>query len=404
MSKLLSIVIPTKNRYFTLINLVEKLLTWDSDDYEVVVQDNSEDNSDIIDFLKNYENNKILRYFHNPIHVTVTQNAEDAIDNSVGDFVCFLGDDDGIVKQSLVIVRWMKENQVDSLNCKQGAFNWPEFRYKTSGKKKSLAGMLVYHSHSGSIEPQNIMQGLDNLLQNGCLEINGIARLYHGIVARRVLNELKSETGTYFPGPIADMSSAIGLTFFAKKHYYLHFPIIISGASGASYAGKSGTKKNTTSFEHQPWFSKKTLVDWSKQLPKRIVAQTVWPESAIQTLKSLGHEELISKINFPLIYASYIVDFPEFKGELEDFINENYSFNEASEIRKKMLKYKKQCRRGKLRYWVKAYAIYFGIEKVLKIEVVDANSIADALTKLETAIETNKTYKNSDFYRILNQN
>ena len=67
-----------------------------------------------------------------------------------------------------------------------------------------------------------------------------------------------------------------------------------------------------------------------------------------------------------------------------------------------MLKYKKQCRLGKLRYWVKVYAIYFGIEKVLKIEVVDANSIADALTKLETAIETNKTYKNSDFYRILN--
>ena len=69
MRPLLSIVIPTKNRYFTLINLVEKLLTWDNDDYEVVVQDNSEDNSDIIDFLKKYENNKNLRYFHNPIQL-----------------------------------------------------------------------------------------------------------------------------------------------------------------------------------------------------------------------------------------------------------------------------------------------------------------------------------------------
>ena len=35
MKPLLSIVIPTKNRYSTLTNLVEKLLDWGDGDYEV---------------------------------------------------------------------------------------------------------------------------------------------------------------------------------------------------------------------------------------------------------------------------------------------------------------------------------------------------------------------------------
>ena len=104
MKPLLSIVIPTKNRYPTLTNLVEKLLDWGDGDYEVIVQDNSEDNTPIKGFLLNYSNDSRLKYFHNLNHVTVCQNSEDAINNSTGEYICFLGDDDGIIKQSLEVV------------------------------------------------------------------------------------------------------------------------------------------------------------------------------------------------------------------------------------------------------------------------------------------------------------
>lgn len=402
MRPLLSIVIPTKNRYLTLTNLVEKLLDWNSEDYEIIVQDNSEDNTPIKEFLFAYSNNSRLKYFHNRQHVTVCQNAEDAIDNSTGEYVCFLGDDDGIIKQSLAIVKWMKKNAVDSLNCKQGSYCWPEFRYKNCGKKRSLAGMLIYHSHNGDLYPQDAISGLNSLLESGCLSLNGITRLYHGIVSRDTLNLLKGKTGTYFPGSIADMSSAVGLVFFAKKHYYLNFPIIISGASGASYAGNSGKKNNITAFEHQPWFAEETIKEWYDKLPKRIVGQTVWPDAAISALKKVGRDDLISKINFPIIYAEYLSAFPEFATDFELFLESEYSVDEIRGIKVKMKAHAKNIVKSKWRYWAKVYSIYFGINKFLNIERFDAENVGEALAKLESKVETDKKNSDSVFYQILN--
>lgn len=403
MRPLLSIVIPTKNRYSTLTNLVEKLLDWNSIDYEVVVQDNSEDNTSIKDFLLKYSNDPRLKYFHNINHVTVCQNAQDAIDHSIGEYVCFLGDDDGIIKQSLDVVKWMKENEVDSLNCKQGSYCWPEFRYKNCGKIRSLAGMLIYHSHNGDLYSQDAVSGLDSLLQNGCLTLNGITRLYHGIVSRKILNSLKEKTGTYFPGAIADMSSAVGLVFFAKKHYYLNFPLIISGASGASYAGKGAKKNNHTVFEHQPWFAKETLTEWSDKLPKRIVGQTVWPDAAIGALKRVGRADLISKVNFPIIYAEYLLEFPEFSEEFDLFLQSQYSVEEIKAIKVQMNSYKRRVFRSKWRYWAKVYSIYFGMNKFLNIERLNANTVGEALHKLELKVENERKNGNGRFYQILNR-
>lgn len=402
MRPLLSIVIPTKNRYSTLTNLVEKLLDWDSNDYEVIVQDNSEDNTSIKDFLLNHSNDSRLKYFHNINHVTVCQNSEDAIDNSTGEYICFLGDDDGIIKQSLDVVKWMKKNDVDSLNCKQGTYCWPEFRYKHYGKRKSLAGMLIYHSHNGDLYSQDAVSGLNSLLENGCLSLNGITRLYHGIVSRDILNLLKEKTGTYFPGAIADMSSAVGLVFFAKKHYYLNFPLIISGASGASYAGKGAKKNNHTSFEHQPWFAKETIEEWSDKLPKRIVAQTVWPDAAMSALKRVGHADLISKMNFPIIYAEYLSEFPEFTKDFELFLQSKYSFEEIRAIKTQMNVHTKKIIRSKWRYWAKVYSIYFCINKFLNIERFDAETVGEALGKLESRVDDERKNDNSLFYQILN--
>lgn len=402
MNPLLSIVIPTKNRYSTLINLVEKLLDWNSNDHEIVIQDNSEDNSLIKSFLIKHSNDLRLKYFHNINHVTVCQNSEDAINNSTGEYVCFLGDDDGIIKQSLDVVRWMKENDIDSLNCKQGTYYWPEFRYKNYGKRKSLAGMLVYHSHNGDLYSQDAVSGLNSLLENGCLTLNGITRLYHGIVSRETLNSLKGKTGTYFPGAIADMSSAVGLVFFAKKHYYLNFPLIISGASGASYAGKGAKKNNHTVFEHQPWFAKETLTEWSDKLPKRIVGQTVWPDSAMKALEKVGHSQLISKLNFPIIYAEYLSEFPEFADDFEFFLQSKYSVEEIKNIKLQMNAHAKIIVKAKWRYWAKVYSIYFGMNKFLNIECLDANSVGEALSKLEVKVESERKNGNSQFYQVLN--
>ena len=52
MKKLLSIIIPTKERYEYLEKLVELLITFKENNFEIIVQDNSQDNSKFLSYFK----------------------------------------------------------------------------------------------------------------------------------------------------------------------------------------------------------------------------------------------------------------------------------------------------------------------------------------------------------------
>ena len=49
MGYLLSIVVPTKNRYYYLKSLIKLVQSFNSNEIELVVQDNTENNSEILE-------------------------------------------------------------------------------------------------------------------------------------------------------------------------------------------------------------------------------------------------------------------------------------------------------------------------------------------------------------------
>ena len=103
MSISLSIIIPTKNRYETLFPLIEYLETLDTKEVEVVVQDNSKDNSKAINFLnKNKLSN--VKYYYEPSDLSVIGNSDLAVKNATGKYICFIGDDDGVMPYILDII------------------------------------------------------------------------------------------------------------------------------------------------------------------------------------------------------------------------------------------------------------------------------------------------------------
>jgi glycosyltransferase involved in cell wall biosynthesis len=401
MKPLLSIIIPTKNRYNTLLDIVVKLSKWNEHKFEVIIQDNSEDNFNFIEKLNNIADTR-MNYYHQSGVLSVVENATLAIQNSRGDYVCFLGDDDGIIEQIIQVVEWMKLNEVDSLNCAHGSYHWPDYRRMNYGKKMSLSGMLLYWKFSGKVEEINPTKSLKALLENGALRINNITRVYHGVVSRKILEELKTLSGSYFPGPVADMSSAVGLSFVSKKHYFIDYPLIIAGASAVSYAGKTGKKLNETKIEKQTGIPKETLEQWSEQLPKYMTGQTIWPESALQALKRTGNAHLISLMNFPKIYGEFLVDFPELKDGFDEFFNNLFLEEERADIIKQIESYSKKYKFSKLKYWIKVYAVYFNLQKIIKLKRIDADSISLALTKLEANTELYAKTKKNYFSEILN--
>lgn len=64
MSILLSIIIPTKNRYGTLIPVIQSITQYvDMNKCEVVISDNTFDNSQILPYLSDW-NEKNIKYHH----------------------------------------------------------------------------------------------------------------------------------------------------------------------------------------------------------------------------------------------------------------------------------------------------------------------------------------------------
>ena len=71
-------------------------------------------------------------------------------------------------------------------------------------------------------------------------------------------------------------------------------------------------------------------------------------------------------------------------------------------IKAQINSYMKRIARSKWRYWAKVYSIYFGINKFLNIERLDANSVGEVLTKLESKVENERKTGSSHFYQVLN--
>ena len=103
--KLLSIVVPTKNRYYYLKYLIQLIEELQSDEIEMVIQDNSDDNEEFQNYLKE-KKYSFIRYDYVKGQIPMSDNSDRAILNSTGEYICFLGDDDGFTKYLLEGVQW----------------------------------------------------------------------------------------------------------------------------------------------------------------------------------------------------------------------------------------------------------------------------------------------------------
>ena len=110
---LLSIAIPTKDRYEPLKSFIKLVESFDSNEVELVIQDNTKDNKEIVQFI-NEESDPIIKYFHIEEPISMSKNCDEAVKNCEGKYVCLIGDDDFVVKELIDFVRYMDENEIEA--------------------------------------------------------------------------------------------------------------------------------------------------------------------------------------------------------------------------------------------------------------------------------------------------
>ena len=196
MKKLLSIIIPTKERYEYLEKLVELLITFKENNFEIIVQDNSQDNSKFLSYLLKLNDHRV-RYFYNKNPLSVIDNCDLAVNNSKGKFICFIGDDDGVLPSIIDCCNWMESQNIDAVYFNKADYVWPDLngKYLISNNP----GTLIIPLFTGKISAVIATEEFNAVLRYGGVDMLNLPRLYHGIVSKEALNKVKANSGSYFP-------------------------------------------------------------------------------------------------------------------------------------------------------------------------------------------------------------
>lgn len=311
MKPLLSIVIPTKDRYQYLFCLLKLIDRFCNAELEVVIQDNTKDNKEILSFIESeLINRSCFKYYHTTENLSVVMNSDLAILNSSGEYISFIGDDDGVVSSIIDCVRWMKRNHVDVVVPSVVRYLWPDF--VTRDDTICTGELFIKEQYTCSVACKDIDKVLSDSLKHGFVTRGALPLLYHGIVNREVLNVIYKKCNTFFPGPSPDIANGVAMCFAAKKYMVIDFPIIISGISKMGGGGVRLTKKlRVESIDSLEFLPKETKEQWEYSIPKIWSNETIWPESAIKALRRMGREDLIRRVNFAYMLSVFTVVHPD---------------------------------------------------------------------------------------------
>ena len=296
---LLSILIATKNRIPFCISAIKSILSFSELDFELIIQDNS-DSNELSCYIANNIKDKRLIYNYTPPPYSSIDNFNAVMSLAKGEYVCLIGDDDGINPEIFDVVRWAKINKIDSIYPKvYASYIWPN---TLSQYQSGHLSINKFTSHVFSINPKN---KLHLLLKNGIVNYMDfqLPKVYHGIVKRDCFEEIFSLTGHYFGGLSPDIYSAVALASIVKKHYIIDYPLTISGVCNASTTIDNIKGAHAGKLEKAPHFRDRNEYVWDENIPRFYSVQTIWAESAIKAIKELNIEIDLRDFNLPKMVA-----------------------------------------------------------------------------------------------------
>lgn len=296
MDKLLSIIIATKGREYYCVKTIEAILTLLNNNSEIVISDNS-DSDYIEENVIRLDDSRII-YKHTREIITVSENYNIAIDNSSGKYLCMIGDDDGILSNIYKALQFAIDNDIDAISQNVVInYVWPE--------KGKTNGTLYLTEFTEKEESVDVGRSLIRYLENGsCTNPRdfNLPAIYHGLVKKSILTQIKNATGDYILGVSPDSYTSVALACFIKKQYCVYYPFTIGGACQDSWSAQNMRKSYCGPIRSNSQFAlneKKHGYIWHKMIPQYYSVQTIWAESSLQALSILD-KEIIAREHFSL--------------------------------------------------------------------------------------------------------
>ncbi len=318
---LLSIIVPTKDRYLYLTKITELILSFENDDIELVIEDNSTDNAPFLEWLSSVESSHIV-YHYEPHPMPVIDNSCHAIMHSKGKYICFMGDDDLLSPYLYDFALYMEKKKIEAAVFNKAFYSWPGVKFKAH----NFPNLVIPNFHGGifSLDHKN---ELNKGLERGFVDLGKLPQLYHGIVLRDCLEKVYSATGTYFPGPSPDMAVAIPLAYFISNYVFCDVPLVSSGKSPKSAAGLGAKHNHKGKLKEISFLPADIEEKWDIRLPRIWTGPTIYAQSAFEAIKSLGKPEEIARFNFSYFYAFFYVFCKEYRDLLKQTMERNSCYS-----------------------------------------------------------------------------
>ena len=235
----ISIIIPTRERAEFLRYSVRTALEIQDKNFEIIVCNNaSSDNTEAVD--KSLSDPRV-HYVYTGSRISMRENFNFALKHSTGEYVIFLGDDDGIVPSQFKFLRTFLEiYRPDGLSWNRATYGWP-----IEGYGKKTGGVRFYRSSTFGkpffYDPKD--KNLDALMRCQLSHLMPVTpNIYHGCVSRDYLDKTAPKSGDYFDSAIPDVNFEYRSIMFGGNFLHADHPFTINGYSPASTGGAHNTK------------------------------------------------------------------------------------------------------------------------------------------------------------------
>ncbi len=313
---LLSVVIPTRNRQEYAVSSVASILRIPDRDLEIVVQDNS-DTRELEGLLQQHAPDSRLQYCHTRTPLSFIGNFDAAVSMAKGEYLCVIGDDDGVMPEIMEATRWARDNGLDTLKPAVCAhYLWP-----ASGIASTMfrdvpqeTGELTILPFSGRVICTDNEKEMRKVMRRGGQEYlqTEMPRFYHGIVRRQCLKRVCEKTGAYFGGLSPDIYAAMAISNMAKNSAAIDYPLTLPGSCRKSGAVAGATGKHTGNLEDAPHFKHRGPYEWSSLIPRYYSVPTIWADSIIAALVDFERKDLLKSFNIPYLAASCLWMHPKY--------------------------------------------------------------------------------------------
>lgn len=229
-----SVLLPTRNRLDLLVRAIETVRRQDYDNWEIIVSDNFSD-EDISGYIRSLDEPRI-KYFRTNSFVPVTDNWNNALEKSSGDYIIMLGDDDCLMRRYFSNIVRIIEN-----------FKSPDFVY-TSAFLYTYPGVMpgapdgllniynrrkIYQSAKAPfwLNKENAINFAKTSLD---FRVTFDYNMQFSLVSRKLIDEMKCY-GSFYQSPYPDYYASNAIMLKAERILVVPMPLVTIGISPKSF-------------------------------------------------------------------------------------------------------------------------------------------------------------------------